>query len=928
LVSSLDFGVDRVIPRATYRLQFHRGFRFEDAARLAPYLKELGISHVYASPYLKARRGSSHGYDITDHLSLNPELGDEEDFRAMTAAFSSAGLGQILDFVPNHMGVGGADNPFWLDVLEWGPDADHAGWFDIDWDSDNRYLHKKLLIPFLGRQYGDELAAGEIKLKFDKNEGSLAVWAYDAHKLPICPLHYQTVLGHADAELDRLGDMFTDLMHWRPEVGLRARFLKGQLATLIRDKPASEAAIEQSITALNADRRALDCLIQRQFWRVAYFGAAGDDINYRRFFDVNDLAGLRMELPSVFRHTHKMILSMIENGVLDGLRIDHIDGLLDPRAYLEAIRAACSRPFYLVVEKILASHETLRADWNTDGTTGYDFANHALGVLIDPASEGPLTDFYEAFTGLDARFPKVVYDSKMRIMDKEMRSELNTLGRDAARIARQNPLTGDFTKQILQHALMQIVACLPVYRIYIAPGSDSDEADRRDLDWAIGRARRADRWIDPTTFDFLGGLLSGALAAKTASGFNRASVLRFAMKFQQYSGPVMAKGLEDTAFYRYTRFIALNEVGGDPQRFGVTTAAFHKANAERARNWPNALLATSTHDTKRGEDARARLAVLSDMPEEWVRHAQSWSRLLRARRGDVEGNAAPDRNDEYMLYQLLVATWPVELLDYESDPSILQIYADRIQSALQKSVREAKVHSSWSAPNAEYEDAVKSFAAAALDPASTGFISNFLPFVHRVATLGVENSLAQTVLKLTAPGMPDIYQGCEMWDLSLVDPDNRRPVDFAIRDEALRALLPLLTDRRAETMRALFGNWRDGKIKLAITAILLRFRVQNELLFRQGAYEPLPLIDGESDNAFAFIRATAEAALAVFIARFPGRRMANPDWRHSAVVMPPGSWTDVLTGNCFDGGATKIPLAKIFAILPVAVLHFRPQQSL
>ena len=905
-------------PRATYRLQFHAGFGFEDAARIAPYLAELGVSHVYASPYLKARPGSAHGYDITDHLSLNPELGDEQDFREMAAAFAKAGLGQILDFVPNHMGVGGADNPLWLDVLEWGPEADHAGWFDIDWDSDNRYLKDKLLVPFLGDQYGVELKTGKLQIKFDPNEGSLAVWAYDAHKLPLCPLHYQVVLGHEDPELDQLGEMFAELRMWRPQVRERTFALKERLAALARESPRARAILNRSVAALNADWRGLDALIQRQFWRVAHFRVAGDDINYRRFFNINDLAGLRIELPAVFRHAHALILPMIEEGILDGLRIDHVDGMLDPKAYLESLRAAVRKPFYLVVEKILASHEALRADWNVEGSTGYDFANLALGALINPDGEESFTEIYKSFAGVDAPFSKVVYESKIQIMENEMASELNALGRDAARVARQNPMTTDFTKQILQRAIKQIVACFPVYRTYIDFESEGGEADRRYLDWAVAQARRLNPAINSTVFDFLGKALSGKLTSEPNSGFSRTAVRRFAMKLQQYSGPVMAKGLEDTAFYRYNRFVALNEVGGDPQRFGVMAAAFHKANAERAKKWPHAMLSTSTHDTKRGEDARARLAALADMPEEWSRQVQIWSRLLRARCGDVEGDAPPDRNDEYLFYQLLVGSWPIELLE-NPDSSALADYAARVKGALTKSLREAKAHSSWSAPNADYEDAMQSFAAAALDAGNSAFFSVFLPFVHRVARLGVDNSLAQVALKLTAPGMPDVYQGCETWDLSLVDPDNRRPVNFKDRERDLRSIFPIPAKHPGTAMRDLLDHWQDGRVKVAMTTLLLGLRKRERELFANGSYEALTLDGERADLALGFVRAAGDAGVATLIARYPGRREAAPDWRDATATLPSGVWTDAFTARHFEGGRA-VSLGEFFATLPVAVL--------
>ena len=910
-----------IIPRATYRLQFHAGYGFRDATELAPYLGRLGVSHVYASPYLKARPGSTHGYDITDHQALNPELGTEADFAAMVQAFKREGLGQILDFVPNHMGVGGSDNPLWLEVLEWGGDSQHAGWFDIDWDPDRRYLLNKLLVPFLGDQYGVELKAGNLLLKYDADEGSLAVWAYDTHKLPICPLHYDRVLGHADPGLDRLSDLFSDLPMWRPQVAERAGTLKAELAALLRGNDASRAALEEQVAALNADWRALDGLIQEQHWRVAYYGVAGDDINYRRFFNINDLAGLRMELPEVFRHAHARIVPMIEDGTLDGIRLDHVDGLLDPKRYFETLRAASERPFYLVIEKILAAHEQLREDWPVEGTTGYDFTNLVLGAMIDPAAEERFTETYRGFTGLVTPFEQIVRDCKIRIMENEMASELNVLGRDAGRIARQNPMTADFTRNILQRAIKQIVAHFPVYRTYIDMDGTQEAADRRDLDWAIAQARRADRTIDPSAFDFLHGVLSGETVAEPRSGFNRIAVLRFAMKLQQYSGPVMAKGLEDTTFYRYNRMVALNEVGGEPDRFGIATSAFHKANGLRARNWPHSMLGTSTHDTKRGEDTRARLAVLSDLPDEWTRQVTTWSRLLRARRGDLDGTAAPDRNDEYLLYQLLVGTWPVELLE-GTDQDALDTYGKRLAGALEKSMREAKLHSGWSSPDAAYEEAMQSFARDALDTSRGGFLASFLPFAQRVARLGAQNSLIQVVMKLTLPGVPDIYQGCELWDLSLMDPDNRRPVDYALRQDALSELSRALSDPdgRAGLMADLMEGWQDGRIKLAVTALLLDLRRRLPTLFADGGYEPLPVEGARAERAIAYGRKEGDDRVLVLVARYPGQRDADPGWDDTTVALPEGRWVDLLGGGAFDGG-DRVPIEQLFGALPALVLR-------
>ena len=920
------------IPRATYRLQFHKGFGFRDAAALAPYLARLGISHVYASPYLKARPGSTHGYDIMDHGQLNPELGDETAFREMATAFRDNGLGQVLDFVPNHIGVGGADNPWWLDVLEWGPESEYAGWFDIDWEPDRRYLQGKLLVPFLGDQYGAVLESGQLALRFEPQTGSFAVWAYDTHKLPIYPLHYQRVLGDEHPELERLGDAFSGLADWRPRIAQRARDLQSELGALARRCKDVRQAVQAAVDRINGEPgrlatwRKLDALIQDQHWRAAHFRVAADDINYRRFFNINELAGLRMELPELFDHAHRLVFDLLREGVLDGLRIDHIDGLLDPKEYLARLRRQAPRPFYLVVEKILARHEALREDWPVEGTTGYEFANLVMGVLVDPSGEEGFIEAYRAFTGKQPGFDEIVRDCKIRIMLNEMASELNVLARDAARIARQNPRTADFTRNILQRALKEIIACFPVYRTYVDAAGEPSEADRRDIDWAIGRARRNETDVDPSVFDFLHRLLTTDLVAQPRSGFSRQSVIRFAMRVQQYSGPVMAKGLEDTAFYRYNRFVALNEVGGHPDHFGVTLAAFHKANAQRAEHWPHAMLGTSTHDTKRGEDTRARLAVLSEMPEEWARQVHAWSRLLRARRGDVEGTAPPDRNDEYLFYQLLLGAWPPELTGVVSpDPEQVHAFAERMEGAMIKSLREAKLRSTWASPDVAYEEAMLGFVRDALEVSrSNAFLSAFMPFQERIARLGIHNSLVQTTLKLTLPGMPDFYQGAELWDLSLVDPDNRRPVDYRTRAEQLEQVAALLISSRPGAMLGMLEDWRDGRVKMAVIAILLAYRRDHPKLFERGGYEPLTAAGCKAEHLCAFVRSYEGDALMVAAARFPSRLEADPEWTGAEIACPSAAghrhWRDLLCGHVVECRDEAIDAGAVLRHLPIAVL--------
>ena len=897
-------------PRATYRLQLRAGFGFNEAAAVAPYLARLGVSHVYLSPFFKARPGSPHGYDITDHARLNPELGSEAEYSAMIDAFRREGLNAILDFVPNHMGVGGADNPLWLDVLEWGPELRFAGWFDIDWPAGGG----KLLAPVLGAQYGEELRRGKLALGFD-DDGTFAIWAYGAHKLPICPLTYPMILGHDSEALDRMSDKFLDLPQWRPQIAEQALGLKAELSDLALSDAETRREIDERVDAINRDWREIDRLICAQVWRVAFFRVAEDEINYRRFFNINDLAGLRMELAPVFAHAHARALSMLKTREIDGLRIDHVDGLFDPKSYLTALRERVERPFYLVVEKILAPHERLRADWPIEGTTGYDYLNLSLGLFVNPSTEAAFSETYRAFAGASYSFEEIALASKLRIMDNEMASELGALGRAAARLARRSPMTADLTRAILTRAIKAVVACFPVYRTYVDLSGALAEADRRDVAWAVARARRFDPDVHASAFDFLETVLTGETKTSAASEIGRTAALRFAMKLQQFSGPVMAKGVEDTAFYRYNRFVALNEVGGAPERFGIGPSLFHKANAQRVEHWPHAMLATATHDTKRGEDARARLAVLSEIPEEWRRQVGGWSRLLRARLGDVEGRAPPDRDDEYMFYQMLVGSWPMELLEAPTAEG-LKAYRSRLDVALEKALREGKQRSNWAAPNLEYEAAMRAFAREALRPEG-GFLASFLPFVERIARLGVQNSLVQTALKLMAPGVPDIYQGCDLWDLSLVDPDNRRAVDFGAREAALAALAPRLeNDERAGLIESLLKTWRDGQIKLAVTALLLAFRRKQAELFAGGGYLPIEATGEDADFALGFARAAGQRRLAVLAARFPALREQKPDWQ-ARVQLPGGQWSDLVRARGFDADA---PLREWFGPLPFAVL--------
>lgn len=895
-------------PRATYRLQFTRDFGFADAARLAPYLARLGISHVYASPYLRARPGSTHGYDIVAHDQLNPELGSAQEFAAMVQAFAANGLGQILDFVPNHMGVGGADNPLWLDVLEWGPGSRFAGWFDIDWEPAAGYLSEKLLIPVLGEQYGRTLEDGKLVLKFDPAAGEFAVWAYDTHKLPIHPAHYATVLGTGHPVLERLGDEFASIAEYRPQVGRRAQELKSELAMVVGMDNTARDSLTFRLARLNGEhdpaRRELDALIRQQYWRASHFRVAGDDINYRRFFNINDLAGLRQELPEVFEHAHQLVASLLREGVLDGLRIDHIDGLLDPAEYLQRLRAlalktdGASRPFWIWVEKILAADEDLRSDWPVEGTTGYEFANQALRLLTNPEGESALTRAFEEHTGERQPFEALVRECKVRILRNEMASELNVLARDTARVARQNPRTADFTRNLIRRAIRATIACFPVYRTYLDPRAPLPETDRARIAEAIRRARQLERDVDPSVFDFLDALLTGDLVATSRSGYSRHAALRCAMKFQQLSGPVMAKGLEDTVFYRYNRLISHNEVGGEPATLSAPIEAFHAANERRARLSPHGLLATATHDTKRGEDVRMRLIALAEIPDEWSRAVTRWRRMVTR-----ESESLGDRNLEYLLFQTLVGSWPLS----STDPGALKTYQDRIHATLVKSAREARVNTSWAAPHQVYEQALAALLGAIF--AAVPLRTELQEFARRLAQAGARNSLVQLTLKLTAPGVPDIYQGTELWDLSLVDPDNRRPVDFAAREALLEQTLADWELDPTGAFQRLAADWQTGAVKLLLLGILLGHRREHARLYSQGVYRPLAV----PERFGAFLRESTDDAVLVIFERYPLRETAAGRIRLPGAA---SAWRSVITGQLLE---QEVQFRSSSAGLPVIV---------
>jgi (1->4)-alpha-D-glucan 1-alpha-D-glucosylmutase len=903
--------------RATYRLQFNRQFTFHDATVLVPYLADLGVSHIYASPIMEARPGSTHGYDIIDHNRLNPEIGTEADFRALVDALHAHGMGLVLDFVPNHMGVG-SDNVWWMDVLEWGQASPFAEYFDINWDPLRPDLKGRVLLPVLGDHYGTILEGGEISLRLDPAEGSFSAWYYD-HRFPISPRSYSAILGASgDEKLASLAREF-DAIAQCSEGSQRERAaeLKQWLAERARE-PAFAAAVEAALKHFTGESRnpasfaALHELLERQAYRIAYWRVAAEEINYRRFFNINELAGLRMELPELFETTHRLVFSLVERGDVQGLRIDHIDGLFDPSSYCEQLRQRFGPSLYVVVEKILARYETL-PPWPIAGSTGYDFVNQVLALFVDPGGETPMTRLYRRFIRRDESYDDVLYACKQRITQVNLASEMNVVANEFHRLSMSDWRTRDFTFNGMLSALEEVIAAFPVYRTYVS-GDGASQEDLRYIEWALAQAKK--RWgaQDLSIFDFIERVLTGHWAEERQLT-DAAEALRVAMHFQQVTGPVMAKAAEDTAFYRYVRLLALNEVGGDPRRFGMSVGAFHHLTQERARSWSQALVTTATHDTKRGEDGRVRLALLSEMPREWRRRVGQWLRLNRSRRSEVDGETVPSRNVEYLFYQSLVGAWPPNLAP--DDRAGMERLSERLEAYMVKAVREGKRYSSWSNPNTPYETALQRFVQRVLDVTRPNpFIAEFHAFVESLARLGAINSLSQLVLKLTVPGVPDIYQGGELWDFSLVDPDNRQPVDWDTR----RGLLHEIAGASAADVAK---HWQDGREKLFVTRRLLDLRRAHQQLFAEGDYQPLEVEGERSGNICAFARNHGGETVVVAVPRlvhYLHQGGCCADWGTTEVSLPPGgAWQDLFTGGRVEG-RDRVRASELLADFAVCVL--------
>ena len=963
------------VPRATYRLQLGPSLTFDDAAGIVDYLDALGVSDAYTSPFLETATRGSHGYDVADHDRLRDELGGEPAFQRFAAALRARAMGLLVDVVPNHMGIAQNHNAWWLDVLENGPASPYASTFDIDWRPVKTELTDKVLLPVLGDQYGVVLDRGELTLVLE--DGRFLVRYFDT-VLPIAPRAWARILGHRiETLVASLGAEHADLAAFKSlitwfatlpaptekdaeHVAARRRQKeegRQKLMALLAASPAVRAFVEENVRIFNGtpgDAQSmdlLDALLADQAYRAAYWRVAGEEINYRRFFDINELAAIRMEDAAVFEATHRLLFRLVREGTVTGLRIDHPDGLYDPAEYFRRLQEGAGGEIYVVAEKILAPGEQLPDSWATAGTTGYEFLNLLNGIFVDRGHARAMEQNYARLIRHRPGFTEIVHDCKRLVMETSMAAELNMLAHRLNRISEQHRASRDFTLGALTRALREVIAAFPVYRTYVtadrslpdrravvraagaAEASLSESASEgaptankigamteRDRDYirrAIATARRQVPSADASIYDWLEQVLTLVVPGR-ADEAERRERLDFVMRFQQITGPVTARGFEDTALYRFNRLVSLNEVGGDPSRFGVTLAEFHAEHVARVRRSPHALSATATHDTKRGEDMRARINVLSEIPDEWRRHVARWQRLNRRHRAMVDGRAVPGANTEYLIYQTLVGAWPVDLA--------------RLREYLLKAVHEAKTHTSWINPDVRYDKAIVAFAEVLLDPTrSQAFLDDFIAFQARVAHFGALNSLAQTLIKITAPGVPDFYQGTELWDLSLVDPDNRRPVDFTLRRRLLADLERALatTTDRAGLAFELFKDKDDGRVKLYLTREALAFRRARPALFAGGEYRPLETRGPLAEHVCAFARVGEGGAAVTVVPRLLARRGGDatplgPEyWQDTALVTPAdlgAPLVNALTGERLEPRDDALALGDVFAHFPVALL--------
>jgi (1->4)-alpha-D-glucan 1-alpha-D-glucosylmutase len=948
-------------PLSTYRLQFNADFTFDDAAAIVDYLHALGVSHCYASSYLRAVPGSTHGYDVADPTRLNPEVGDEESYRRWIGRLRERGMGHILDIVPNHMGIALSANPWWQDVLENGASSRYAGVFDIDWTPLKPELEDKVLLPVLGDAYGAILERQEIRLEYD--QGAFRA-RYHQTVFPIAPGTYDRILSiEKDRLLQDIGEesedgieflsILTAIRHLpgrhdaEPEqLAERDRekeVIKRRLAALTDRSARIREHVDAAVHCLNGvaghpdSFDGLDGLLGAQAYRLAHWRVAGEEINYRRFFDINELAAIRMEDPSVFERVHAFAFELISRGDLDGMRIDHVDGLFDPGDYLRRLRQragelradspAGSRDFYLVVEKILASDEEL-PDWPVEGTTGYDFLVRLNGLFVDERNERALNDVYERFVRLKVPYDEITYRGKQLVLRVSMAGELNVLGHRLNLFSERNRHYRDFTLNALTQAMREIIACFPVYRSYVNDRDEVSAQDRRAIEHAVRGAKHRNPNRPAAVYDFVSDLL--LKRATYISEATRDEHMGFVGKFQQVTSPVTAKGIEDTALYLYNRLVSLNEVGGEPDTFGTAPDALHAWLQERARRWPHGLSATSTHDTKRSEDVRARLNVLSEVPGAWKQAASRWARLNRRGRSIVDGHSYPSRNEEYLLYQTLLGTWPLEPMS----PADEADYRERIVTYMLKAMREAKVFTSWLNPSPAHERAMTRFIDTVLAPDNHAFRKDFLQLHGDVSRYGIYNSLSQMTIKICAPGVPDFYQGSELWNFTLVDPDNRRPVDYGRRWRLLSALDEECARDGRDEVAARVLQARDDRLKLFATTMLLRARCRERDIFTNGDYNPVHVQGSRRDHVFAFARAARGRQLVVAVPRLIATIAPQADmapigervWGDTHIVVPfspgQGRLHNVITDRCVtvppDTGAIRA--ADAFDRFPIAVL--------
>jgi (1->4)-alpha-D-glucan 1-alpha-D-glucosylmutase len=940
------------IPTCTYRLQFNRWFTFSQARDIVPYLDALGVSDVYASPYFQASPDSLHGYDITDHNKLNPAIGSRADYDAWIAQLRAHSMGQILDFVPNHVGIRDSRNQWWTDVLENGRSSRYAPYFDIDWEPRKFDLRDKVLLPILSDQYGRVLERGELQVHFE--EGTFYL-LYGERRLPIAPGTYRYVLevtlqnlaDHKDEDYYAQLQSILTALEYLPKrtetdpkkITERIRekeIIKRRLERLCGEAPRVRQAMKKALAQINGtagDARSfdvLDSLLNAQSYRLASWRVAAEEINYRRFFDVNELAAIRVELPKVFDAIHRFLLDLVSTGAVTGLRIDHPDGLYLPGEYFDKLQQRCAkalgialpkdgRAIYVVAEKILTGPETLRKGWRVHGTTGYDFANQLTQLLVDSSAEEAITKTFHRFIDHSVPFGHLLYAKKLQVMKLALANDVDVLGNMLDRISEQNRWYRDFTLEALSRAVRETIACFPVYRTYLAPGQPVCEEDREIVERAISGAKRRNAGMDESIFNYLRDVLLFRFPPNLDAA-GRAAHTHFVLKFQQTTGPVMAKGLEDTAFYIYNRLTALNEVGGEPQHFGLSVEAFHQRNLDRQRNWPATLLATSTHDTKRSEDVRARIVAISEIPDLWRRSLQRWHAANRRWKRMINDSEAPDATEECLLYQTLLGTWPIQP-NGEPEAVATPEYIERIQAYMDKALHEAKINTSWIQSNEEWDAAMQDFVARILDASSRNkFLPIFLPVAQEIARLGAINSLTQTLLKLTSPGVPDIYQGNEIWDYSLVDPDNRRPIDYNLRRQMLDGLTSAAPD---ELMRA----WPDGRIKLFLTQRVLRFRRENADLFQRGEYLPLRVSGIFAECCLSFARRLADKWIVVIAPRLSARIGFPPIgqlWKDTATQFPENlslaQAHDLFTCRPIPLHDRQVKLTDALATLPFAMI--------